>query len=38
VTPDGRLGVQTGELLVVTLTGHERLHRVRRGLLRAHGF
>jgi Xaa-Pro dipeptidase len=26
VTPDGSAGVQTGELLLVTATGHERLH------------
>jgi Xaa-Pro aminopeptidase len=26
VTPDGRAGVQIGELVLVTETGHERLH------------
>lgn len=34
-TPDLRAGVQVGELLLVTPTGVERLHRARRGLLRA---
>jgi Xaa-Pro aminopeptidase len=34
-TPDGRLGVQTGELLLVTDDGAERLHRFPRGLVRA---
>lgn len=32
-TPDGRAGVQTGELLLVTATGVERLHSMPRGLL-----
>lgn len=34
VTPDGRAGVQTGELLLVTEDGCERLHRAPRGLAR----
>ena len=34
-TPDGRLGVQTGELLLVTEQGPERLHTFPRGLVRA---
>jgi Xaa-Pro aminopeptidase len=34
VTPDRRLGVQTGELVVVTDAGAESLHRAPRGLLR----
>jgi Xaa-Pro aminopeptidase len=34
-TPDGRLGVQTGELLLVTDGGAERLHTFPRGLVRA---
>ncbi len=34
VTPDERVGVQTGELVLVTEDGAERLHRVERGLLR----
>ena len=33
-TPDGRLGVQTGELLLVTEDGAERLHGFPRGLVR----
>jgi Xaa-Pro dipeptidase len=35
VTPDERAGVQTGELLLVTEDGVERLHAYERGLLRA---
>ena len=35
VTDDLRLGVQTGELLVVTEDGHETIHSTQRGLLRA---
>jgi Xaa-Pro dipeptidase len=35
VTPDERVGVQTGELLLVTDEGYERLHGLERGLLRA---
>lgn len=35
VTRDGRAGVQTGELLLVTEQGPERLHTLPRGLLRA---
>ena len=34
-TADGRLGVQTGELLLVTDQGAERLHTFPRGLVRA---
>jgi Xaa-Pro aminopeptidase len=34
VTPDERAGVQTGELLLVTSDGAERLHDYPRGLLR----
>jgi Xaa-Pro aminopeptidase len=34
VTRDLRAGVQVGELIRVTRTGFERLHRARRGLLR----
>ena len=34
-TPDGRLGVQTGELLLVTAEGPERLHGFPRGLVSA---
>jgi Xaa-Pro aminopeptidase len=34
-TPDGRLGVQTGELLLVTEHGAERLHTFPPGLVRA---
>jgi Xaa-Pro aminopeptidase len=34
-TPDLRLGVQTGELLLVTETGAERLHTFPRGMVRA---
>ena len=33
VDPQARIGVQTGELLVVTETGSERVHTVGRGLL-----
>jgi Xaa-Pro dipeptidase len=33
-TPDGRLGVQTGELLLVTEHGAERLHTFPRGMVR----
>jgi Xaa-Pro dipeptidase len=35
VTPDERAGVQTGELLLVTEDGVERLHSHQRGLLQA---
>jgi len=35
VTPDGRAGVQTGELLLVTERGPERLHTFPQGLRRA---
>ena len=34
VTPDETAGVQTGELLLVTRDGTERLHHIERGLLR----
>jgi Xaa-Pro dipeptidase len=34
-TPDGRLGVQTGELMLVTEHGAERLHTFPPGLVRA---
>jgi Xaa-Pro dipeptidase len=34
-TPDGSLGVQTGELLLVTDAGAERLHTFPRGLVRS---
>jgi Xaa-Pro aminopeptidase len=32
-TPDGRAGVQTGELVLITATGIERLHATPRGLV-----
>ncbi|HUC63753.1 MAG TPA: M24 family metallopeptidase [Alphaproteobacteria bacterium] len=35
VTRDGKAGVQTGELVRVTATGFERLHKVPQGFLRA---
>jgi Xaa-Pro aminopeptidase len=35
VTPDGRAGVQTGELVLVTATGHERLHTTAPGVIAA---
>jgi Xaa-Pro dipeptidase len=34
VTPDGRAGVQTGELVLITQTGIERLHAFPRGFAR----
>jgi Xaa-Pro aminopeptidase len=34
VTPDGRAGVQTGEMVLVTETGIERFHDVPRGFVR----
>ena len=34
VTPEERAGVQTGELVLVTASGAERLHGLERGLLR----
>jgi Xaa-Pro aminopeptidase len=37
VTRDGKAGVQTGELVLVTETGVERLHQAPRGFLRAGG-
>jgi Xaa-Pro aminopeptidase len=33
VTPDGRAGVQTGEMVLVTTTGIERLHAMPRGFV-----
>lgn len=33
VTPDGTAGVQTGELVLVTATGSERLHAAEQGVL-----
>ena len=33
VTPDGRAGVQTGEMVLVTATGIERLHAMPRGFV-----
>jgi Xaa-Pro dipeptidase len=35
VTPDERAGVQTGELVLISDDGPERLHAVERGLLSA---
>ena len=34
VTPDGKAGVQTGELVLVTATGIELLHAMPRGFTR----
>jgi Xaa-Pro dipeptidase len=34
VTPDGKAGVQTGELVLITPTGIEPLHAVPRGFMR----
>lgn len=34
VTPDGRAGVQTGEMVLITETGIERLHAFPRGFLK----
>jgi Xaa-Pro aminopeptidase len=34
ITPDQKAGVQVGELVLVTLTGFERLHGAGRGLFR----
>jgi len=34
ITPDGKAGVQTGELVVITDTGIESLHNVPRGFVR----
>jgi Xaa-Pro dipeptidase len=33
VTPDGKAGVQTGELVLVTTTGVESLHAMPRGFV-----
>jgi len=33
VTPDGRAGVQSGEMVVITETGIERMHAFPRGFL-----
>lgn len=37
VTKDGRAGVQTGEMLLVTETGVERMHALPRGMVRIAG-
>jgi Xaa-Pro dipeptidase len=37
VTKDGRAGVQTGEMLLVTATGVERMHSLPRGMARIAG-
>jgi Xaa-Pro aminopeptidase len=37
ITKDERAGVQTGELILVTAGGAERLHDYERGLLRLGG-
>jgi hypothetical protein len=34
VTPDGKAGVQTGELVLITRSGIERLHAFPRGFAR----
>jgi hypothetical protein len=34
VTPDGKAGVQTGELVLITATGIEPLHAMPRGFVR----
>ena len=34
VTPDGKAGVQTGEMVLITKTGIERFHAVPRGFAR----
>ena len=34
ITPDQKAGVQVGELVLVTQTGFERMHRVERGLFK----
>jgi Xaa-Pro aminopeptidase len=34
VTPDGKAGVQTGELVLITATGIESLHAMPRGFVR----
>jgi hypothetical protein len=33
VTPDGKAGVQTGEMVVIRNSGVERLHTIPRGFL-----
>jgi Xaa-Pro aminopeptidase len=35
VTPDGKAGVQTGEMVLITETGIEKIHDVPRGFVRA---
>ncbi len=35
VTPDGKAGVQTGEMVLITATGIEKIHAVPRGFVRA---
>lgn len=37
MTPDGRAGVQTGDLVLVTPTGHERLHTTPPGVIATGG-
>ncbi|HEY6865195.1 MAG TPA: M24 family metallopeptidase [Burkholderiales bacterium] len=37
ITPDQRAGVQVGELILVTDTGFERMHRAERGFFRISG-
>jgi hypothetical protein len=34
VTPDGKAGVQTGEMVLITATGIEPFHHVPRGFVR----
>ena len=34
VTPDGKAGVQTGEMVLITATGIETFHAVPRGFVR----
>jgi Xaa-Pro dipeptidase len=34
VTPDGRAGVQTGEMVLITESGMARFHAVPRGFVR----
>ena len=37
ITKDGRAGVQTGEMVLVTRNGVERLHGVPRGFVQCDG-